>query len=71
MTNVAEAVRLTAFAGRLAAFMARREKCIGSAFGAAEVAKYFEKFAQNAGQERACELLDLAARFDDYGRRPL
>jgi len=34
--------------------------------GAAEVAKFVETFSQNHGRERACEPLDLAARFVDY-----
>lgn len=56
----------TIFRERLNTFIAQRERLVGSVDSAADVITFVETFARMEGPENACELLNLAAQFDDY-----
>ncbi|WP_371881673.1 hypothetical protein [Caballeronia sp. S22] len=56
----------TIFRERLNTFIAQRERLVGPVDGAADVIAFVETFARMEGPENACELLNLAAQFDDY-----
>jgi hypothetical protein len=50
----------------LNAFIEERESWIGDATDAREVTEFVERFAQNEGYERGCEMLKLAAMYRDF-----